>query len=39
MKQLFCEQQLFTFFLAKVGISSDANNLVTNVYSQLERLE
>lgn len=39
MKQLFCEQQLFTFFLTKVGISSDANNLVTNAYSQPEHLE
>lgn len=39
MKQLFCEQQLFTFFLTKVGISSGANNLVTNAYSQPERLE
>lgn len=34
MKQPFCEQPLFTFFQTKVGISSDASSLVTDVYSQ-----
>lgn len=37
MKQLFCEQQLFTFFPTEAGGSSDANDLVTNACSQTER--
>jgi len=34
MQRPFCEQPLFTFSLTKVGISSDASSLVTDLYSQ-----